>query len=159
MTPWTVDSRLLCPWDFPGKNTRVGFHFFLQGIFLTQGSKPHLLHWQADSLPLSYQGSPSLSLTSSKSTILICFYLPRVSSVLINGHYLSSGPSFNYCWSFLVVFFASNISHCSKIYLYEPSLMRSVPWLKTLDSPTTVWKRKWKWSRSVVSHSLRPRGL
>ena len=33
----------------------------LQGIFPTQGSNPHflsLLHWQADSLPLSHQGSP-----------------------------------------------------------------------------------------------------
>ena len=51
-------TRLLCPWDFPGKNTRVGCHFLLQGIFLTQGSNPCLLHWQADSLPLSHQGSP-----------------------------------------------------------------------------------------------------
>ena len=23
-------TRLLCPWDFPGKNTRVGWHFLLQ---------------------------------------------------------------------------------------------------------------------------------
>ena len=38
---------------FPGKNTRVGFHFLLQGILPTQGPNPHLLHWQADSLPLS----------------------------------------------------------------------------------------------------------
>ena len=30
-------------WDFPGKNTRVGFHFLLQGIFLTKGSNPGLL--------------------------------------------------------------------------------------------------------------------
>ena len=30
-------TRLLCPWDFPGKNTGVGCHFLLQGIFLTQG--------------------------------------------------------------------------------------------------------------------------
>ena len=29
-------TRLLCPWDSPGKNTRVGCHFFLQGIFLTR---------------------------------------------------------------------------------------------------------------------------
>ena len=28
-----------------------------QGIFLTQGSNLHLLHWQAGSLPLSHQGS------------------------------------------------------------------------------------------------------
>ena len=30
-------ARLLCPWDSPGKNTRVGCHFLLQGSFLTQG--------------------------------------------------------------------------------------------------------------------------
>ena len=30
-------SRFLCPWDFPGKNTRVGSHFLFQEIFLTQG--------------------------------------------------------------------------------------------------------------------------
>ena len=26
-------TRLLCPWDFPGKNSKVGCHFLLQGIF------------------------------------------------------------------------------------------------------------------------------
>ena len=52
--------RLLCPWDFPGKNTGVGCHFLLQGIFLTQGLNKHLLHlqrWQANSLPLCTLGS------------------------------------------------------------------------------------------------------
>ena len=37
-------------WDSPGKNTGVGCHFLLQGIFPTQGSNPSLLcllHWQA----------------------------------------------------------------------------------------------------------------
>ena len=43
---------------FSSKNTGAGCHFFLQGIFLTQGSNPHLLHWQADSLPQSHLGSP-----------------------------------------------------------------------------------------------------
>ena len=47
--------RLLCPWDSPGKNTGVGCHFLLWGIFPTQRSNPRLLHWQADSLPLSRQ--------------------------------------------------------------------------------------------------------
>ena len=31
-------TRLLCPWDFPGRNTGVHCHFLLQGIFPTQGS-------------------------------------------------------------------------------------------------------------------------
>ena len=54
--PW-----LLCPWDSPGKNTGVGYHALLQGIFLTQESNPHLLHllhWQVDSLPLAMPGKP-----------------------------------------------------------------------------------------------------
>ena len=33
-------TRLLCPWYFPGRNTAVGCHFLLQGIFLTQGIEP-----------------------------------------------------------------------------------------------------------------------
>ena len=33
-------ARLLCLWDSPSKNTGVGCHFFLQGIFPTQGSNP-----------------------------------------------------------------------------------------------------------------------
>ena len=43
---------LLCSWDFPGKNTKVGCHFLLHGIFPTQGSNPCtcidrwiLYHW------------------------------------------------------------------------------------------------------------------
>ena len=37
-------ARLLCPWDFPVKNTGVGFHALLQGIFPTQGLDPGLPH-------------------------------------------------------------------------------------------------------------------
>ena len=65
-----VLSCLLCPtlcdpmdcslpgssWDSPGKNTGLGCHAPLQGIFLTEGSNLHLLcllHWQTGSLPLS----------------------------------------------------------------------------------------------------------
>ena len=57
-------TKLLCPWGSPGKNTRVGCHFLLQGSFPSQELNPclvHLLHWKADSLPLSHQGSPVLS--------------------------------------------------------------------------------------------------
>ena len=53
-------ARLFCSQDFPGKNTGVGCHYLLQWIFLTQGSNLCLLHWQADSLPLSLQGSPQM---------------------------------------------------------------------------------------------------
>ena len=45
---WTVARQatgwLLWPWDSLGKNTGVGCHALLQGIFLTQGLNPGLLH-------------------------------------------------------------------------------------------------------------------
>ena len=55
VTLWTV-AMLLCLWNSPGKNTGVGCHFLLQGVFLTLGLSPHLLQWQADSLPLRPPG-------------------------------------------------------------------------------------------------------
>ena len=48
--------------DSPGKNTGVVCHFLLQGIFPTQGSDLHLLHWQAESLPLRLLWSPQKAL-------------------------------------------------------------------------------------------------
>ena len=63
MTLWTCSPPgsslhgILC------KNTRVGCHALLQGIFPTQGSNQHLLcllHWQVGTLPLIPPGKPSL---------------------------------------------------------------------------------------------------
>ena len=51
-------SRLVCPCDFPGKNTGVGCHFLLQRIFLTQGSNSGLLHCRQILYHLSCQGIP-----------------------------------------------------------------------------------------------------
>ena len=50
-------TRLLCPWDSPGKNTGVGSHSLLQGIFQTQGSNPGLLHCRHILHRRSHQGS------------------------------------------------------------------------------------------------------
>ena len=73
--------RRLCPWDSPGKNTGVGCHALLQGIFLTQGWNPHLLCllcWHAGSLPLVPFG---------KSYVM---YMYTQISTLIESHCLST---------------------------------------------------------------------
>ena len=60
-------GRVLCQWNFPGKNTGMGCHFFQ-----TQGLNPGLwcpLHWQADSLPLRHLGSPEKDSRISKQDI------------------------------------------------------------------------------------------
>ena len=53
-------ARLLCPWDSPDKNTGVGCHSLLQGIFPTRGSTLSLLHCRQILYCLSPQGWPHL---------------------------------------------------------------------------------------------------
>ena len=58
VTPWTVRPlRLLRPWGFPGKNTGVGCHFLLQGIFSTQGLNQGLPHCRQMLYYMSHQGT------------------------------------------------------------------------------------------------------
>ena len=53
-----LPTWLLCPWDSPGKSTRVGSHSLHQRIFLTQGLNYHLLHFRQILHHLSHQESP-----------------------------------------------------------------------------------------------------
>ena len=64
VTPWTVATSLLCPRDFPGKNTGVGCHFPSPGDLPNPGIEPtspgsHAL--ETDSLPLCYLRIPNES--------------------------------------------------------------------------------------------------
>ena len=60
-------TRLLCPWDSPGKNTGVGSHFLLPRISPTQGSNLGLLHSRQILYCLSHQRSPIKCLVNSES--------------------------------------------------------------------------------------------
>ena len=67
-SPLTLGNLMDCSapgssvsWDSPGEITGVECLALLQGIFLTQGSSPHLLYllpWQAGFLPLAPPGKP-----------------------------------------------------------------------------------------------------
>ena len=57
-TPRTVAHKLLCPWDFPGKNTGVGCHFLPRGSSQPRGwtripcsDKQILYHWATREAP------------------------------------------------------------------------------------------------------------
>ena len=72
-------TRLLCPWDFPGKNTRLGSYSLLQEVFLTQGSNPGLPHCRWILYCLSHQGSPCLFIYSCLNTWLFFTLKPSES--------------------------------------------------------------------------------
>ena len=68
-------ARLLCPWDSPDRNTGVGCHFLLQGIFPTQGCNPRLpclMHYGWVLYLLSRWGSLDVYLTLGKYVISLC---------------------------------------------------------------------------------------
>ena len=76
-------ARLLCPWNSPGKNTGVGCHFFLQGIF------PSLLHCRQILYHVSNLGSPKVSV--AQGNILVSLYLSPLPGVCFwpeEGHLL-----------------------------------------------------------------------
>ena len=73
VTPWTP-ARFLCPWDSLGKNTGVGCHFLLQGIFPTQELNPDLLHCRQFLYQLSYKGFVLKRLKQSFSMTVIALF-------------------------------------------------------------------------------------
>ena len=70
VTPWTIIHQASLSMGFPSQEYRNGLSFLLQGLFHTQVSNPCLPPWQADSLPLSNQGSPSWLLKKKKKRFL-----------------------------------------------------------------------------------------
>ena len=67
-------TRLLCPWGSLAKNTGVGCHALLQGIFLTQGSNPYLLcllPWPVGSLALAPPGKPLYQLMYTLNSLSV----------------------------------------------------------------------------------------
>ena len=64
-TPQIVACQAPLSTGFSRKEYWSGLPFLLQELFLTQGSNLSCLHWQADSLPLSHQGGPSVQFSCS----------------------------------------------------------------------------------------------
>ena len=58
-TPWTVAHQVLLSMEFSRQEYWMDYHFPFQGIFPTQGSNSHLLHWQGYALPQSHLRHPS----------------------------------------------------------------------------------------------------
>ena len=56
------------PWSSPGKNTGVGCHFFLQGIFPTKRLDLGLLHCRQILYHLNHQGSPKIRENYQRTT-------------------------------------------------------------------------------------------
>ena len=150
-------ARFFSPWNFPGKNTEVGFHFLLQDIFLTQGSNPFLLcllHWQVDSLPLShfFCVSAASGLHTQKGTLtwshrLASFHICISQILTINNKYTKLCV-YIYKMIFLFKKHWKNPSYwCFFFFLDNPR--DGGAWWAVIYGVTQSWKRlKWLSSSS-----------
>ena len=82
-------TRLPCPWNSPGRNTGVGCHFLLQGIFLTQEWNPGLPHCKQSLYHLSHKGSPIKQVR--------CWWTPSAFVCLGNSLFLLCSE-WQFCW-------------------------------------------------------------
>ena len=109
-------SWLLCPWDFPGKDTGVGCHFLLQGIFPTQGLNLGLLHCWQILYWLSYKGSPCSTLDIQNPQIILDHH-PFSPPMNFSGISFSLVPSTLFFMGITckVVLFSSDIYSSSRL--------------------------------------------
>ena len=79
-------TRLLCPWDFPGKNTGGGCHALLQGIVPTQELNLCFLYCRRP-LPLSHLGRPMEDVHRLNANTML-FYIRKLSTLGVGVWYL-----------------------------------------------------------------------
>ena len=129
-------TRVLCPWNFPDKNTGVGCHFLLQGISSTQGSDSHLLHckqilshcaiWEAQGKWLHIK------------TKIIKFYFK------IFVHYIYTIHQGCICIVILYIF--NNITLCIYMYEYYSFIRKKKSAIS--NNMNGLWGHYAKWNKS-----------
>ena len=127
-------TRLLHPWDSPGKNTGVGYHFLLQGIFPTQGSNPGLLHYRQTLYPLSHQDPGSI---------------PRSGRFTREG----IGHPMQYSWASLVAQLVKNLPTMPETWV--PYLGWEDPLEKETATHSSIltWRISWTIQSQRVRHN------
>ena len=125
---------LYCPWNSPGQNTGVSNLSLLQGIFLTQGSNPGLLHCRQMLYHLSHQGKSGKH--RFKSVIF------QIETIKVISIFTSSfSPFLNLCEviRFSIRFLTQLRNwYLSKILFYKSSWRGSI-FVKLVSAMTIFW--------------------
>ena len=90
---WLYPSRLLCPWNSPDKNTGMGSHSLLQGIFPIQGLSLGLLHCQQILYCLSHHRSPSHHIHFKICSLAFTIIFTRCKMVTINTQIVNNSSA------------------------------------------------------------------
>ena len=123
-------TRLLCLWNSSGKNTGVGSHSFLQGIFSIKGLNLCLLHCRQILYSLSQKGNPDKLYTY---LIYILFFLLANKNCI----YLVSNFSFKFHFHiFAKIPFDKVVSN--EIVLNLPEYLNGILFFSLSTKGTTI---------------------
>ena len=149
------------PWNSPGKNTEVGGHSFLQGIFLTQGLNPGLLHCRQIPYHLSHQGSLSINFKTSKLLFhyisYCCCAVSKSCPALCDfmGYIALQAPlSSTISWSLLkfmlivLVMLSKHLTLCHPLLLL-PSIFPRIRVFSKESACYIRWPKYWSFSFSI----------
>ena len=140
----------------------MGCHFLLQGIFPTQGSNPHLLHWQADSLPLNHLGNHIHSLGTWKSSVIQFSSVQSLSHVQLiatpwtAAHQaclsITNSQSLLKLTSIELVMPSNHLILCHPLLL-PPSIFPSIQVFSNESILRISWPKYWSFSFSISPSS------
>ena len=150
--PWTIDHQAPLSMGFSRQQYWSGCHFLFQGIFWTQGSNLHLLHQQAESLPLHHLGSPRYYLCwCSVAQSCLTLYDPMDCS-------MPSLPVSHHHPEFAQVHVHASVMMSSHLILWCPLLLLPsiFPSIKDFSNESSVhirWPKYWSFSLSLSPSS------
>ena len=118
-------AKLLCPWDFPGKNTRVSCHFLLQRNLCDPGTEPTIPTLAGGFLTTEPPGKHYWNIPSYLLYTYTIFYLSRPSliQILVITSHLSvihdrwqMSISMNTCFHIHMMFLRVNYTEFLKMW-------------------------------------------
>ena len=139
----------------PGKNTGVGCHALLQGIFPTQGSNPGFLHYKWILYQLSHQGSPYFAFQFSsvaQSCLTLCDPMNHSTPGLPVHHQL---PESTKATSIESVIPSNHLIVCHSLLLL-PSIPPSIRVFSTKSALRIRWPKYWSFSFNISPSNEHP---
>ena len=139
---YELKTEQFCPWN-SGKNTGVGSHSLLQGIFLMQGLDPGLLHCRQILYQLSLQGSQIRSSCRCCSVTQSCPTLCDSTDCRRPGFLV-----LHHLWSLLKLMSTESVIPSNHLILCHPLLfLPSIfPSIRVFSNESTLhirWPKYW----------------
>ena len=139
---FVTSSRLLCPWNSPGKDAGVGSHSLLQGILSTQGSNLGIQNCRQILYRLSHQGKPNLGDCCSADQLCLTPCDPMDCS-------MPGFPVFSISGSLLKLMSIESVMLSNHPLLFLPSIFPNIRVFSIESVPYIRCPKFWSFSFSI----------